>query len=315
MVLVSIITPSYNSSDTIVRAIESVREQTYDSVEHIIVDDGSSDDTEEVVNEHRHDQLRFLQFEENRGANAARNEGIRAAEGDLVSFLDADDVLRAKYLERVVDEFSIADSECAGVASSYTWVNTEDETDRTINHTPNSTLGKEQLIHNNPIGSFSATTFRKSVFDEVGYLDEDLKAAQDYDFYLRVVDAGYVIRGLDANLVTKYDRKGNISSNLDRKEQAFNQLINKHGDLLSPKRLATQHNMLGLINAESGNFRAANREFRTAIKYNPFHSLYYYHLCATSLNGRFYNQLISLKRMFNRNIYGKILNIRGRYLN
>lgn len=299
--LVSIVTPSYNSADTIGRAIESVLNQTYNDIEHIIIDDGSSDHTAEVVNEYESDRLRLIQFDQNKGANAARNEGIRAANGDLISFLDADDMLHAKYIEQVVKEFSKHSSDCAGVATSYTWIGTDD--DKLMNYTPDRHLDKDVFIRGNPIGSFSATTFRRIIFDEVGYLDKDLTAAQDYDFYLRVVDAGYMISGLNTVLVTKYDQNDNISSDIEKKRRAFNQLISKHGDLLSSKRLATQHNMLGLLCAETGEIDTANQEFRAAISYDPYRLLYYYHFLSTSFNKTIYYISMDIKQKVNRILY------------
>lgn len=89
---VSVITPAFNSSDTIARAIISVAEQAYQVYEHIIIDDGSQDDTVEMVEflskEYTHIKL---VKQSNQGAGAARNTGIKLAKGEFVAFLDADD--------------------------------------------------------------------------------------------------------------------------------------------------------------------------------------------------------------------------------
>ena|GEM_PF-1664955 len=88
--LVSCIIPAYNAADTIVRAIESARRQTYPNVEIVVVNDGSTDNTEEVVLS-RFPEIRYIRHVHNRGPSAARNSGARAARGAVLAFLDADD--------------------------------------------------------------------------------------------------------------------------------------------------------------------------------------------------------------------------------
>ncbi len=82
------------------RATESVLDQTCEHIEIIVVDDGSRDDTESVVRAFDDDRLRYVR-QENAGANAARNHGIRLASGTYVSFLDSDDELHPEHIERL----------------------------------------------------------------------------------------------------------------------------------------------------------------------------------------------------------------------
>ena len=100
--LVSIITPSYNSAKFIAETIQSVQNQTYKNWEMIIVDDGSSDETESVVlsiiqNDNR---IQFYKLTQNSGPAVARNTGIEKAKGNYIAFLDSDDLWKPQKLEK-----------------------------------------------------------------------------------------------------------------------------------------------------------------------------------------------------------------------
>ena len=97
---VSVLIPTYNRAYIISDALDSVLKQTYRDFEIIIVDDGSSDGTRDVVEGFRSEKIRYLRHALNRGCSAAYNTGISAAEGELVAFLDSDDIWKGDYLER-----------------------------------------------------------------------------------------------------------------------------------------------------------------------------------------------------------------------
>ena len=98
--LVSVVIPTFNRAATIVRAVESVLQQTYRPLELIVVDDGSTDGTSEVLQAYGKAVVYVRQ--DNAGPAAARNRGIRESQGDMVAFLDSDDVWLAAKLERQV---------------------------------------------------------------------------------------------------------------------------------------------------------------------------------------------------------------------
>lgn len=98
--LISVIIPTYNREKTIDRAVDSVLKQTYSNLEVIVVDDGSSDRTEEIVKGISDPRVRFYKLPQNGGAGHARNEGVKLAEGELIAFHDSDDVWRPEKLQR-----------------------------------------------------------------------------------------------------------------------------------------------------------------------------------------------------------------------
>src|ERR1039457_2632426 len=92
MIKASVIVPTFNRGYILGEAIQSILDQTYPLFEVIIVDDGSTDDTVEVVNRFKDGRVRLIQHSMNSGVAAARNSGLKAAQGDLISFLDSDDL-------------------------------------------------------------------------------------------------------------------------------------------------------------------------------------------------------------------------------
>ncbi|MGC8603005.1 MAG: glycosyltransferase family 2 protein, partial [Desulfomonilaceae bacterium] len=107
MSLVSVIIPTYNRAHLIERAVNSVLEQTYDKLEIIVVDDGSTDNTGNVLSQLQDgdSRVRYIRHETNKGSQSARNTGIRNARGDYVAFLDSDDEWLPYKLEKQIPLF------------------------------------------------------------------------------------------------------------------------------------------------------------------------------------------------------------------
>jgi glycosyltransferase involved in cell wall biosynthesis len=216
----SVVMPAFNSAPTIGDAVLSVLGQTYSELELVVVDDGSSDATADVVDSFRDPRIRLLR-QENRGAAAARNTAIGAARGPLVAFIDSDDLWLPEFLERMHERFD----EIEELALCYTdaWVldprsgrigtATAMEWQRPPADPPEDPAAfLLELLDRNFI--FTATVVRKSVFDEIGVFDPELRAAIDYEMWLRVAARGYRIASLPGlHAVYRRDRPGSISSN------------------------------------------------------------------------------------------------------
>jgi glycosyltransferase involved in cell wall biosynthesis len=117
--IVSVIIPTYNHAQYVGDAIQSVLDQEYRNFEIIVVDDGSTDDSQAVVAEFGA-QVRYI-WQENRGLSAARNTGIEAANGAYISLLDADDMLEPRFLGTLVSILE-AEPDFAGVYCGYQFV-------------------------------------------------------------------------------------------------------------------------------------------------------------------------------------------------
>ena len=193
--LVSVIMPAYNSGDYIGQAIESVLSQDYSNLELIIVDDGSTDNTRDVVSRFNDKRIRYLR-QENRGVAGARNLGIRHANGQYIMPLDADDMMASTSIAKHLGEFEIH-PEADLVYSDVLLIDENSKPLRVMKkpeHQDRRYLIRDLFRAGHPIVPFRLG-IRKSVFDKIGFYD-DLLVGEDYDMMRRFVKAGLEARHL-----------------------------------------------------------------------------------------------------------------------
>lgn len=180
--LVSVIIPTYNRAQMVARAIDSVLAQDFTDFELIVVDDGSSDDTARIFDRYG-DRLIFLR-QSNSGVSAARNRGIRAASGQLITFLDSDDLWLPEKLSHQVSFFD-DHPEALIHQTEEIWIRNGRRVNPKKRHRKLSGdifVSSLELCLVSP----SAVMMRKALFDEIGLFDENLPACEDYDLWLRV---------------------------------------------------------------------------------------------------------------------------------
>jgi glycosyltransferase involved in cell wall biosynthesis len=192
---VSIIIPTYNRVRTVTRAIDSVLSQTHKKFEIIVVDDGSKDDTREVLQERYSDQIRYI-YQSNSGAAAARNTGIREACYDLIAFLDSDDFWLPTKLEKQVWLMSDMD-----IVLSYTnLIDNQNGINRDYFSLKGLTFDKEPAILDYPLKTFlkkggcgiwtSAVMCRKKAVERVGCFDRRMRIYEDVRLWTRLAFEG-----------------------------------------------------------------------------------------------------------------------------
>ena len=183
---VSVIIPAYNQGHYLGQAIRSVLDQTYPHFEVIVVDDGSTDSTREVVHSFTDARIRYV-YQENRGLSAARNTGIRSASSPYVSFLDSDDLFLPDKLQLLVAE-SESEPGCGLIAGQAIPI---DEQGNTIGKAFVEGLPADSadLLLGNPLHVGSVLVSRLWQ-DRVGFFDEDLRSYEDWDLWLRLARAG-----------------------------------------------------------------------------------------------------------------------------
>lgn len=248
----SIIIPTYNRENVIQRAIDSSLKQSYNNIEIIVIDDCSSDNTENIVREYNDNRLLYSSHTQNRGANAARNTGVREASGDLISFLDSDDELTSSYIQQVVESF---EKNVAGIFTSVQPVAIDDEYNNPQPEPliPDFETYDELVMGNNPIGGFTASTFRADVFDEIGLLDESLESFQDLDFFMRFFEK-YDHDIIKEPLALKYAHSDQIGRNHSAQIQGRERFFTKHGDLFSPAAKYYNYRQLYYLHRENKNY-------------------------------------------------------------
>lgn len=192
---ISIIIPTYNGSKYISSSINSVLNQTYKDWELIIIDDGSTDNTESVVKEIiglSPLSIRYIK-QENRGPNAARNVGLTLSAADFVAFLDSDDVWLPEKLEKQISLFNTYKNDLLGVVYCEAQVINDKSvvTNEYLEPLDRSIHGNiyQKLFYKNYImGSASGVLVKRSCFDAVGKFDEKLRGFEDWDMWLRIAE-------------------------------------------------------------------------------------------------------------------------------
>jgi glycosyltransferase involved in cell wall biosynthesis len=239
---VSIIVPTYNCARYLGRAIDSARAQTYKDHEILVVDDGSTDDTKDVVRQH--DRHVICLYQENRGVSAARNHAISKASGELLAYLDADDLWYPEKLERQV-AFLDAHQECGMVHSEVSVVNEQDEilylrfNEETKRPIPQG-FCMQDVLRRSHIQTLTVVE-RRNCFDRVGPFDERLPVAQDYLHWIMIAAEGHAIGYLDEPLGKYRWRTGSLMGSQTRLLEDYakicdillhekQHIVSKHGD-------------------------------------------------------------------------------------
>ncbi|MBS6375844.1 MAG: glycosyltransferase family 2 protein [Clostridium sp.] len=182
--LVSIITPCYNGEKYISETIKSVLKQSYTNWEMLIIDDGSKDHSAEIVNSFaiKDQRIKLIQ-QENKGSAAARNNGIRCAEGQYIALLDADDLWLPEFLEKQISYMKKKNAIC--VSCAYGRINEKSEDILSPLH-PKEIITTKDMMVMNRIGCLSGL-YDTSKYGKI-YLREELKSIRDdYAYWLDIV--------------------------------------------------------------------------------------------------------------------------------
>jgi glycosyltransferase involved in cell wall biosynthesis len=230
--LVTVVTPAYNVAWCIRRAIDSVLAQDYRARELIVVNDGSTDDTAQVLASYG--SAVTVLHQENRGMSAARNAAIRAAAGAYIAFLDADDWWMPEKLSQQV---ALMQSR-PDIGFCSTAARVEDPQGRLLNHWRCRAHRPEILetlfAENAAIaGGCSAVLVRRGLLEQTGLFDESLRGFEDPDLWIRLAaTSGYAC--IDDELAVILRRERSVSDNLDAMRDAAQRSLRKNRDLLPP---------------------------------------------------------------------------------
>lgn len=234
--MVSVIMPTFNRKQTIKRAIESVLQQTYQDLELIIVDDGSTDGTDEFVAEIRDDRIKYIYYLKNQGVSHARNVGLQNVQGEYLAFIDSDNCWDKNHLARRMSILSMSEKPCFSFGNMRVYL---DHHEQWI--FPNLDLGQvvdgRKLFHlmltSNRIDTNTVVMTRECVDDAMTF-DETMSALEDWDFFFRIIRKPEINIFFDREITV--DHFDSVDS-LSRKKNTFlrNRLkiYEKNEDLLS----------------------------------------------------------------------------------
>ncbi len=291
---VSVIIPLYNLKHYIKEAIDSVLNQTYPKIEIIIVDDGSTDNPETVLNEYRN-RIKVIR-QENEGLASARNTGIKNSEGEYLVFLDADDYICPNKIET---EIEILEKH-PKIGWVYEKSLTIDENKRIIRKLPDIAIkpteqppqGKifHKLLLEN-LMPVNAVMIRRKVID-VGMFDESLTSYEDWDFWIRV-SAKYEVKYINKPLAFVRFRPDSMQRNTIRfclnKIRVINKACRLYPELIYPykhrlnKMLAYTHNSLGAEYYHKDKFKESASQFLNSISVYFFQRKVYFNLALVIL--------------------------------
>ena len=199
MPTISVIIPTYNRANYITKAINSVLSQSYKDYEIIVVDDGSTDNTCQIIKNYN-TKITYI-FQENKGPSAARNLGILHANGKYISFLDSDDIWK-KHKLRVQIDTIIKNPDIKINYTQEIWIRNGIRINQKKIHSKHDGWIFEQCL---PlcIISPSSVIIHREIFNKTGLFDENLIVCEDYDLWLRI-SADYPIKYIEKPLIIKY---------------------------------------------------------------------------------------------------------------
>ena len=215
MYKVSIILPTYNRSHILGKAIESVRIQTYDNFELIIVDDCSTDETEQMIYAYEDPRLKYIRNDKNLGAAGSRNRGADVATGEYIAFVDSDTEWFADKLEKQM-ELIISGK---GIGMVYSPIYKFGELEKWMYPPAEIPMNMKSgdIFHSLlqvPLVDTPTMLIPKNVWDEAGGFREELRSLEDYELSLRIAKK-YLILMYPEPLINSYYTEGCVSDNID----------------------------------------------------------------------------------------------------
>ena len=273
---VSIILPTYNRAHLIGRAIQSILNQTYQDFEIIIIDDGSKDDTEKIIRgfQEKDNRIKYIRFEENKGAAAARNAGIKMSKGEYITFQDSDDEWVIDKLEKQMKVIETS-SENIVVYCGFWRIDGDEKT-----YIPDIKISnREGNIHKELLkGNFVDTPsilLPKKNLEKIGMFDENLLRLQDWDLSIRL-SKYYNFKLIDEPLYISYLLSDSISANDETFIPSIRIILFKYLDKINKdfkknrKTWSIKLNSIAKYYLDNNDIKKARQLYCLAIKSYPF---------------------------------------------
>lgn len=268
---ISVIIPTFNRADSILPAVKSVLAQNFTDIEVIVVDDASSDTTNDRLSTLCDNRVRVLQHQQNRGAGAARNTGIRAARAPLIAFQDSDDYWRPNKLQ--VQLLALRKIQSAGAVYCSlvrTW-------DKRTNFIPSPTVKikegdiSEEILFHNYI-STQTLLVRKQLLEAIGGFDEALPCLEDWDLNIRLSEKIRFVF-VDEPLVNAEVRQDSISRDLEAACMALSHIHEKHMHRYQTHKVANAkfYARRGHYACLAGNSATGRCYFRKSLEKHPMY--------------------------------------------
>ena len=282
---ISVIMSVYNGEKYLREAIESILNQTFTDFEFIIVNDGSTDDTLEIIQSYNDERIKIINNEQNIGLTKSLNKALKQAKGKYIARQDADDVSLPNRFEEQI-KYLEEHSEIAVLGTSKYVINKDGKILRKV--IALSDPGK--ILFNDNAFTHGSVMLKKAVVDKLGYYNELFRYSQDYELWLRIVKH-YKVSNLTQPLYKLRSHEENIRvTNVEEAmlyhllaQKLANNMLNaeilvkiENGGIsglypyLNVQEKAIFHKAFGHKYAKSNNLRLAREEYKKVFKLNPF---------------------------------------------
>lgn len=292
---VSVIIITYNRASLLKTAMQTVLDQTFEDFELLIIDDGSPDDTENVVKAFHDPRVRYVKHAQNQGEGGARNTGIQHAEGEYIAFLDDDDEWLPDKLQLQVALLDSQPQQVGFVHSAlinfYADTGAELEKRRPVDQVSGNVFDK--LLAENFV-ILSTVLIRKACFDAVGPFDVSIPAGLDYDMWVRIAQT-YEFAYIDVPLIKYRIHLNNLGRNFSLQIRGNEAFINKYKAYTSvPGRPnSVRYFKLGLLYCFTHDFKTARRLYLKSIRFYPLNPKPYVAFLMTWLGQRGYHKMLN----------------------
>ena len=285
--LVSVVLPTHNRSRWLRDAISSVLGQTSRSLELLVVDDASDDDTREVVASFQDPRLRYLRNETNRKLSASRNRGIREARGEWIAFLDDDDVWLPEKLEKQLALLGRAGPKTGLIYTGLQIVHRESGAVRGTLYPSRRGDLSEALRESNYVLAPSTVLVRRDLLAAAGCFDESLRYGEDYDLWIRL--APHAPFDFVAEPLVRYGFHPNgMTRSWTSWAAAIEPLLWKHRGYLGGRMRSEYLVAIGISRCMSGHMAGGRIAFLQAIRSHPFSRRPLVHLLLSLAGRRLY---------------------------
>lgn len=211
--------PAFDVGRYIGEAIESVLAQTFADWRLVIVDDGSTDNTAQIARSYEDARIAVV-CQDNAGAAAARNRAVAESRSEFLSMLDADDAWRPDYLEKMLGAFAAAPDYAFFACDAHTFVDEKHPGDRCSQNVAIAAPVTLERVASRDFQVYTAVTMRRDWFERVGGFDNELRNAEDFDLWVRMLGAGGAAGFINEPLAWYRNRPDSLSSN-DNRLSAF----------------------------------------------------------------------------------------------
>jgi len=310
---VSVIIPVYNQAKFIDKAIESVLKQSYQDFEIVVVNDGSTDNSESTVKGFIDFRIRYICHSDNRGISAARNTGIRASRGKYITLLDADDEFLPEKLDMQVE---LLRSEPSDVGVVCAWSFNIDKNGDYISKRYLPRKGGyifEDLLSANYM-SVPALLIRRECFEKVGLFDNLLNGQEDWDMWIRIAKY-YKFALIKIPLAKRRIHPNRISYDLERKNVTANRIIKKYmNELKSRQSIHSRHYLyIGFRFCQLGKMRDGRRNLLKAISLYPFCTNCYIYIIGSLFGAKLFLYSVNIAKFLKYKII-KFLNTNKKFI-